>query len=378
MRGFGGLVKEPSDTVPLTCTSSRCRRTGNLTTVVVIPGRAPKWQRPACPFRRGPRAEEPPLAEERVDRGLRCPRAAEHEHSSTRDLTHEREGTTYEASAQPPAANHVLSERSHSFDAVELDGVVAVLREAAGPEAVSVVVASHGMGPFAGGPQLLPEVLVRLGVGSGKGRAAEVRSRLPLGIRRTARRLVPGPLRSRLQQAAGSLPAPLMSPLTKAVALPADINGYLRLNVRGREPHGSIEPGAETEAELENLRSALLELRDPASGERIVSGIVSADEAFGADRHPDVPDLMVSFRTDLGPLDACVSDRVGLVKVPVRIAHRNGDHTGEARLWLAGPGIAKDERLVQAHALDVAPTVLALLGVQTPDGLDGRALVVAP
>lgn len=260
----------------------------------------------------------------------------------------------------------------------KVDEGLAALREAAGPDAVSVVVASHGMGPLVGGPQLLGEVLVRLGAGSGKGRAAEVRSRLPLGIRSTIRRLVPGPLRRRLQQAAGSLPAPLTSPLTKAVALPADVSGYVRLNLKGREPNGSVAPGAEAEAELASLRRALLELEDPASGERIVSGIVSADEAFGPDRHPDVPDLMVSFRTDLGTLEACRSERVGLVKVPFRIANRTGDHTGEARLWLAGPGIAKDEGPGQAHALDVAPTVLALLGVPTPDGLDGRALVAAP
>jgi predicted AlkP superfamily phosphohydrolase/phosphomutase len=260
----------------------------------------------------------------------------------------------------------------------KVDEGLAAVREAAGPDALSVVMASHGMGPLVGGPQLLGEVLVRLGAGSGKGRAAEVRSRLPLGVRSTIRRLVPGPLRRRLQQAAGSLPAPLASPLTKAVALPADISGYVRLNLRGREPHGSIEPGAQAAAELEDLRSALLELRAPTSGEPLVSGILSADEAFGADRHPDVPDLMVSFRTDLGPLDACVSDRVGLAKVPVRVAHRSGDHTGEARLWLAGPGIAKNKGLGLAHALDVAPTVLALLDVPAPGGLDGRPLVSGP
>jgi hypothetical protein len=47
--------------------------------------------------------------------------------------------------------------------ASKVDQGIAALREAAGSEAVTVVVTSHGMGPLLGGRHLLPEVLVRLG-----------------------------------------------------------------------------------------------------------------------------------------------------------------------------------------------------------------------
>ena len=268
--------------------------------------------------------------------------------------------------------------RSAVFDVVSrVDEAIAALRAAAGPEAVSVVIASHGMGPLTGGPQLLSEVLVRLGAGSGQGSAAQIRSRLPIGVRSTIRKLTPAPLRRRLQHAAGSLPAPLASSATRAIALPADVNGYIRLNIKGREPSGSVEPGAEAEAELSEIRRELLELEDPASGKRIVTEVVSAEEAFGPDHHPDVPDLMVSFRNDLGTLHACASDYVGLVKVPFRIANRSGDHTGEARLWLAGNGIRPTDSPGSANALDVAPTILSLLGVPIPPDLDGQSLVEA-
>jgi predicted AlkP superfamily phosphohydrolase/phosphomutase len=257
-----------------------------------------------------------------------------------------------------------------------VDEGIGALRDAAGPDAVTVLVVSHGMGPLRGGPQLLPEVLVRLGAGSGAGAIADVRSRLPLGVRRAMRRLTPRPLRVRLQQVAGSLPSPLTSSATRAVALPADVNGYIRLNVQGREPDGALSPGAEAEAALEDIRRALLELEDPRSGERIVTAVQSAEEAFGSDHHPDVPDLMVAFRTDLGRLDACVSERVGLVKVPARIGHRSGDHTGLSRVWLAGDPIVPTGRDARPHALDVPPTILALLDVPIPPDLDGHPLVV--
>jgi predicted AlkP superfamily phosphohydrolase/phosphomutase len=267
--------------------------------------------------------------------------------------------------------------RNAIFDVVsKVDESIAALRAAAGREAVSIVVASHGMGPLVGGHQLMEEVLVRIGSASGSGPAAQLRSRLPPGLRRTIRKLTPSPLRRRLQHAAGSLPTPLESAATRAVALPADVNGFIRLNLQGREPNGVITPGAEADAELSKIREALLELEDPASGERLVVEVVSAEEAFGLDRHLDVPDLMVRFRTDLGRIDSCVSERLGRVTVPHRVAKRSGDHTGEARLWIAGEGIEPTNTPSRAHALDVAPTILSLLDIPIPPDLDGQPVDV--
>lgn len=262
--------------------------------------------------------------------------------------------------------------------AAKVDEGIAAIVQAAGPDALTLVVTSHGMGPIRGGRHLLPEVLVRLGAGSGQGSAARIRSRLPFGLRGLIRKLLPSPVRRRLQRAAGSLPAPLASPSTKAIALPGDPNAYVRLNLKGREPNGSIEPGAEAEEALADITRAILELRDPDSGEQIVAGVKTADEAFGSDRHPDLPDLMVQFRADLGVIEACHSERVGLVKAPFRLAHRTGDHTGNAMLWLAGAAVEASSELAAADAVDVAPTLLAGLGVPIPDRLDGRSLLEAP
>jgi predicted AlkP superfamily phosphohydrolase/phosphomutase len=194
-------------------------------------------------------------------------------------------------------------------------------------------------------------------------------------VREIIRKLVPGSLRRRLQKAAGSLPAPLESSETRAVVLPSDPNGYIRLNLKGREPNGSVEPGAEAEAELAEIRHQLFELNDPASGEKIVAEATTADEAFGADRHPDIPDLMVRFRDDLGTIEACQSERVGLLKIPFHVAHRTGDHKGAATLWIAGKRIEPTDSPGSANALDLAPTILSLLDVPIPAELDGNPVV---
>jgi predicted AlkP superfamily phosphohydrolase/phosphomutase len=251
------------------------------------------------------------------------------------------------------------------------------LVEAAGPGATVLLFASHGIGPFIGGYQLLPDVLVRLGLGSGGGATASVRTRLPRPVRAVVRRVVPGGARRRLQAAAGSLPEPLENPATKAIQVHNNRCGGIRLNLRGREPFGSVEPGAEADALVAELRRELLALEDPSTGEPIAVRVDTADELFGPDHHPDLPDVIVVFRTDLGPIEACRSERIGVVRRPAWNPRtpRSGDHTVESRLWAVGPGIEPGSRIEGGNVLDLAPTVLALLGVEAPADLDGRPLL---
>ena len=63
-----------------------------------------------------------------------------------------------------------------------VDAAIGKLVEAAGPDANILVFASHGMGLYIGGYQMLPEILNRLGYGSGSSAAASVRSRIPAGF----------------------------------------------------------------------------------------------------------------------------------------------------------------------------------------------------
>ncbi|MEZ5099735.1 MAG: alkaline phosphatase family protein [Thermoleophilia bacterium] len=257
----------------------------------------------------------------------------------------------------------------------EADATLGALLAAA-PDATVVASLSHGMGEPVGGQQLLAEVVARL-AGSGGGSAARARAALPAPVRRLARTLIRGRARERLQEAAGSLPHPLASPATRAYA-PETVSavGMVRLNLRGREPFGSVEPGPEAEALLEDLRQAMLELTIPETGARAVAAARTAVEIWGPDLHPDTPDLIVTFRRDVGRIDAVSSQRVGTVRLPYVVGSRTCDHTPDNALWVAGPGVEPGE-LAEGRAVDVAPTVLALLGVETPGWMDGRPLRLA-
>jgi predicted AlkP superfamily phosphohydrolase/phosphomutase len=240
------------------------------------------------------------------------------------------------------------------------------------------VLLSHGMGQSYGGPQLLPEVLVRLGYGSGQGAASNVRSRIPASVKTAIKAIIRGSLRRRLQTAAGSLSQPLESPVTRAMAVPNGRRGAIRLNVKGRDPFGSIEPGAEYDAVCAELAEAIEELEMAGTGEPAVVSVVRTDSVYGEETHPNIPDLIVQF-AESRPLTAVRSARVGTVKAPIEefAGDRSGDHTPHSRLWVRGPGIARGHVVEGGDLLDLAPTVLELLGAPVPEALHGKPLPLA-
>ncbi|MEM7224048.1 MAG: alkaline phosphatase family protein [Pseudomonadota bacterium] len=266
-----------------------------------------------------------------------------------------------------------------------LDQALGAVIEAAGEETVVLVVASHGMGLYVGGYQLLPEVLLRLGLGPAGAQAErghKTKARALYHALRGRYGFITGGKRPfsksslgrRVRAYFGTPISALDSPDTKATAALNNRVGAIRLNLKGREPNGQVAPGNEAGDLIGELRQELMSLEHPELGEPIVDRVLTAQEAFGADRHPDVPDLMVVFRTDLGQLEACRSDRVGLIRRPLFSPHkpRTGDHTTESRLWIAGPGVPAQSG--RARAVDLSPTVLRLLGVTPPEGIDGRAI----
>ena len=164
---------------------------------------------------------------------------------------------------------------------------------------------------------------------------------LPRPVKAVIKRLARTRAMAAPAAAAGCAVDPFASAKTRAAFVNNNRCGGIRLNLRGREPFGSVEPGPEAAALLQMLRRELLALRDPASGEAIITRVQTSTEAFGPDHHPDLPDLICVFRTDLGMLERCESPAVGLVHAPVYHPHapRSGDHTVNSQLWVSGPEI---------------------------------------
>lgn len=268
-----------------------------------------------------------------------------------------------------------------------IDAALGKVLAAAGDDATVLAVFSHGMDLYFDGPQLLPEFLARLGYASGGrhrgGAWLRALKRRVTFLPRPVKAVIKRAVRSRALQApvaaAGCLVDPLESPHTRAAYVSNNRCGGIRLNLRGREPHGSVEPGAEAQRALAHIERELRALRDPASGEPIVADAFPTDARFGADHHRDLPDLICVFRTDLGMLETCESPAVGRIHAPVYHPHapRSGDHTPHSVAWASGDAIAPAGAVGRGSVQDIAATVLMLLGVARPAWMDGKPLDLA-
>ncbi len=148
--------------------------------------------------------------------------------------------------------------------------------------------------------------------------------------------------------------------------------GQIYINLKGREPHGIVEPGAEYEAVRRRVVEALKELRHPETGKPLVDRVIPGEQvAHGpyAHRGPDLHVVFDGYRAIAFPLFATDSRLVTR-----QIRGDSGCHRLHGLLvaWGADirPGLAPEG----AHIMDLAPTILHLMGLPVPDDMDGRVL----
>jgi predicted AlkP superfamily phosphohydrolase/phosphomutase len=154
-----------------------------------------------------------------------------------------------------------------------------------------------------------------------------------------------------------------------AFALPSFYDGRIRINLRGRERHGLVDPSRyeQTCAELETL---LRECRNPRTGEPVVDFFERASTPDPLAMTPSEADLLVIWR---GVVAALEHPRLGLIgPVPLR---RTGGHTGpHGMAYVASAGVAPGDRGVRS-SFDVVPTIATLLEERTPPGTSGESLL---
>lgn len=262
-----------------------------------------------------------------------------------------------------------------------IDAAIAELRARLPAGTLLLVVSGDGVRPNNCGWHLLPAVLERLGLsvppGAQEGGTAKRGSFLSLGAIKalfppSARRFIADHLPYRLRDLIG---ASIQSERidwsrTRAFALPTDLEGYIRVNLEGREPNGIVPP-ADYEALCAEISAQMLELVNPATGRPAVERVWIRNDIFPGAAQEHLPDLIVAW-DDSAPIGALVSARAGTV-AQASPDPRTGTHSTRAFMLACGPGISAGKRR-NGHLADVAPTVLRLLGVQATSDMDGRAL----
>jgi predicted AlkP superfamily phosphohydrolase/phosphomutase len=261
------------------------------------------------------------------------------------------------------------------------DAAIGALLEAV-PDATVAVFSGSGMKPTYSGNHLLPDVLDRLGYGSGGESKGESTSKAWAHYRiQKLHDLFPQSIVSAVR---GLVPARAWESWTRRIAfagsgwkssrafcLMNDFAGNIRINLEGREPNGKV-PAGEFDTACASLAEALLELRYADSGELAVERVLKVRDEYHGENIEDLPDLSVVWKSER-PITGLRSPRIGTV-TGLNPERRPGGHSHDAFVIFSGPGIAKGRTLEAARLLDLAPTLLHLLEVPVPEDMDGRIL----
>jgi predicted AlkP superfamily phosphohydrolase/phosphomutase len=249
------------------------------------------------------------------------------------------------------------------------------------PAGTDVIVASAvGMDVNTSRADLLPEMLAAVLAGGpiepgGSGAIWRLRAAMPPRLRGAIASAIPD--RAALALTARLELRGLDWPATRAFAHPADNQGYVRLNLRGREREGVVEP--EAAAGLLDEIAAGLATFDDRDGAPAVASVVRPVDLYPG-RHADrLPDLAVRWSARPATrLTELRSERFGTVRRRGSGSGRAGNHTPGDAWALAVPARTVHASPTRpARLVDVAATICELAGAGCSD-LPGEPLLIGP
>jgi len=149
------------------------------------------------------------------------------------------------------------------------------------------------------------------------------------------------------------------------------------INLRGRESHGIVAPGAESQRLVRELCESLTGLRDEEMGHDAIAihEALPREAVYHGPYVESAPDVIVGYHVGYRvSWDAAVG-KCGPVVFSDNKKAWSGDHCIHPALV---PGVFfANCKLVAADAsiIDIGPTILNLLGVDIPTYMDGKSLV---
>ena len=153
---------------------------------------------------------------------------------------------------------------------------------------------------------------------------------------------------------------------TKAYAFTTGSNGIC-ICVAGDRGEQGISP-EEYPSFRQELINRLYEIKDPNTGERVITKILTREEAFAGDHMNNAPDLTLTLR-DNGFVSIRESD-ILLEPRPEPLGTHHPD--GVFIAW--GNDIQQGISLPKISILDVTPTLVYSLGLPVPQDLEGQVV----
>ncbi len=158
---------------------------------------------------------------------------------------------------------------------------------------------------------------------------------------------------------------------TRAYASPFGIN----INLKGREPYGIVELGEEFSDTKEFIKEGLYKLRSKESGERLISKVYFSEEIYKGPYVRNAGDVFFFFNKPFFLQSSEVNTDSIFEKLSNRnFATANHRYSPEGIFIVSGPDVNLNGYLNRPGIMDIAPTILYLMGIDIPYKMDGRVL----
>jgi predicted AlkP superfamily phosphohydrolase/phosphomutase len=139
-----------------------------------------------------------------------------------------------------------------------------------------------------------------------------------------------------------------------------------------------VRPGPEAERLLEEIEAALYDLADPDTGAPVVERVYRGADLYHGAMATAAPDLVVAWRDGYysmagmaGP-DAPIFQ--GHLTWPDSQVVHSAEHRLHGVLLAYGPHVVPGIDLEETSIVDLAPTLVHLLGLPVPGSMEGRVL----
>jgi type I phosphodiesterase/nucleotide pyrophosphatase len=283
---------------------------------------------------------------------------------------------------------HLLWPEEPSEDRSQQNGLLEVYRAVdrsigelleALPESVTTIIlfALHGMGPNNSQDHFMPKVIDRLNarfLGNG-GMADNKGDRQSAGSQRSLMRTLRENLPAELQNAIARAVSVTVRDLvvsrqisaghdwvhTPGIALLADLNGYLRWNILGRERRGMLEADGRTFDRYGAwIRQCLMGLKASSGGAGVVREVLLSRDHFPGRRSAQLPDAVVTWN-GLPPLARIYSEALGEIASEPGTG-RSGNHKAEGFCLIVDRSVPRGRTAPPPqHISELASFVSALL-----------------
>ena len=254
-----------------------------------------------------------------------------------------------------------------------------------------LVVSGDGMGPNFSGCHLVPEFLHRLdlyhaadvgrdepteeatGARPRQSAASFVRGLVPVSFRRAVSRCLPPSIQHRLSMKWAN--ADIDWTRTRAFVVPNANEGYVRINTIGREPEGTVAAGDEYMEHVALVKRRLEELVNPETQRRAAHRVFHIEDVFPGPRRHDLPDVIVTWDEEARVLADVQSEACGRIHKMAgheTAPYYTGNHRPAAFVLARGPSVEAGRSREAGHLVDLAPTLLTMMGVDVPSHMEGE------